>query len=390
MNINGQFYITNYVGQEPLDLMAMPASFTEDTDKADYNRFIESVSTIYASQNATGGIPTFWTTRDIAAESAGGVFKYIYSPSSESTLQSLQPRESYYFILRDGANAPVKIPIVGGPSVGFVDEQALVAIDEFVDIALSGPSQNSVKLNPTINDLQPYETYAYEFKGLAANWPVTITPSSGIIRSGNNSTKIDSILQFCATTGSCTNNLSVFDYNLDSNCSIPQDNNLYSVLQLSITPISYSGLETLSQQITVSCRDCLPRLSLSISDGPSSTLTSTEGNTYAFMSTISGLELGQEYNYEFIPIQANWPSTMITPMSGSFNTNDSTSRILSSKIVFCPTTGLCPPSDPSVMPYNVGSKFIESYYTSFNLAVTDCNNKISYSEPVTVYCNDCL
>jgi hypothetical protein len=390
MNINGQFYITNYVGQEPLDLMNMPTSFTEDRDQSDYNRFIESVSTIYASQNATGGIPVFWTTRNIVAEAAASTFRYIYSPSEDSTLKSLLPRESYYFILRDNANVPVKIPIVGGASVGFVDEQALVTITEFNDIVLEEPSQNNTKLSPVINDLQPYESYAYEFKGLSANWPVTITPSSGIIKPSNDSTKIDCILQFCATTGICSSSLTALDFDINTKCDIPQDHDLYAVLQLSITPISYSGVQTFSQHVTVSCRDCLPRLSIDIEGSPTTTLTSANGNTYGFVSNISGLALGEQYSYQFLPIRANWPSTMITPMSGTFNTNDSTSRTLASKIIFCPTTGLCPPSDPSVLPYSVGSKFIESYYSSFNLIVTDCNNKISHSEPITVYCDDCL
>lgn len=387
MNINGQFYITNYVGQEPLDLMSIPAAFTSDQDIADYNRFIESVSTIYGSQDSVGEIPVFWTVRDIAQTSTNA-FTYIYSPSKDSTLKTLEPRQSYYFILRDNAYSPVKIPIVGGSSVGFVSEQFLLNIDNFDDVVLT--SGNHLKLSPLISDLQPYETYRYEFQGLSANWPITITPLSGLIKPFNSTTKIDALLQFCATTGSCSSALTPLDFDLGSSCPISNNSDLYTVLRLSITPVSYDGTETFSKHATIACEDCLPSISINMEGFPNVTLTSNEGNTYGFTSTIDGLQLHQQYNYEFIPIQSNWPATMITPISGSFNTNDSSSRTLSSKIVFCPTTGLCPPSDPSVLPYTIGSRFIESYYTSFNLTVTDCNNSVAHSEPITIYCDDCL
>ena len=47
MNITSQFFLTYYTGQESLSLISMPAELSVDKQKAaQYNRFIDSISTI--------------------------------------------------------------------------------------------------------------------------------------------------------------------------------------------------------------------------------------------------------------------------------------------------------------------------------------------------------
>ena len=62
MNITSQFFLTHYIGSESLNLMSMPLQFNNDVKlKAEYNRFLEGINTIYGSQKSNGTIPVFWT-----------------------------------------------------------------------------------------------------------------------------------------------------------------------------------------------------------------------------------------------------------------------------------------------------------------------------------------
>ena len=166
MNINSQFCITNYTGQEPLDLMVKPATITGVAEIADYNRFIEAISTIYGNQNSTGNIPTFWTTRNSSTDSAGHI-KYVYVSSAESSLKALQSTEAYYFIIRDESYLPLHIPQVGGTIQGLTDLNKLPYIEPMPNITLDRSNGNYAYLQFNISGLQPYEQYSYKFNNIS-------------------------------------------------------------------------------------------------------------------------------------------------------------------------------------------------------------------------------
>lgn len=273
MNITSQFFITYYTGSIELDLMAMPASFAGNITKtSDYNKFIEAVSSIYAAQSfgsnntIAGEIPIFWTVRSLSADAAGND-RYAYVGSPDSTLTSLQPKQSYYIILRDLSYVPLKLPTVGHPVIGFTDTGVLpyVQKDSILTKTLAEPNNNIYNFSPIINDLQAYETYKYQVYGVDSNWPITMVPSSGIIRPSSQQLKLDIRASFCASTGTCpSGSANVIHYTQNPPTSNNGTVGLYGIFQIGVQPISYDGIETISDQFTLYCEDCLPRLKVSV------------------------------------------------------------------------------------------------------------------------------
>lgn len=397
MNINSQFFIANYTGKEPLNLMARPS--TNINDISDYNRFVEAVSTIYASQNATGGIPVFWTVRDISVDSAGNT-QYTYIADTNSSLKQLVPREAYYFILRDSSYVPVRIPTVGGSLPGFAESNELpIIIPPSATVTLDQSTLNKYSFTIDFEKLQPYETYQYEVKNVFSNWPVVITPVSGIIKPSEPQTSIDLSVTFCANTGLCpsgTNGLIEYNSNYIQQALtggiVPPS--LQSTLQVEVMPISYSGLEILSKQFTIQCNDCLPKLSI---DLPSESVTLSGKNNYCYdlVANVSGLVPYQEYSYEFRSIVANWPA-IVTPISGVFKSAKTTNSI-KAKLAFCPSTILCSSGTLGVLDYDINKyKYLFDStcgnFVTLELGITTPDSAIAenISNQFTIYCLNCL
>lgn len=403
MIINNQFYIFTYAGSEPLNLMEAPEEISSNSILlAEYNRFIRSIDTIYGSQTLNDKIPVFWTRRSSFVDALNNT-TIAYQPHPDSTLTELNSKESYYVIVRDTEAIPLSVPMVGDSTTGFVNNNVVPVVTGINNFKLTSTSGNSININPMIGKLQPYQSYSYQYKGLSANWPITISPVSGIISPSTDSAKLSSILSFCATSGACCNcivNPDIISGVIPNTCPSFNEINLYSTIELEVKPISYSGLSIKSNPITAQCEDCLPRVRITLNNNQSYINLSSSG-TVDISGTISNLEPTQNYTYEYVGLGANWPVMFITPISGVI-TNYSADKdyTLVSKLTFCPSTGLCPSNDSSVIDYTVDPKFIESYYTSLVLKVTPntCiepfylfqNNSSIYSPPLTIYCNDCL
>jgi len=403
MNINSQFSITNYTGKEPLDLMAKPTSITGVVETAEYNRFIEAISTIYASQNSTGNIPIFWTTRNSVVDSAGHV-KSVYIPSAESTLKTLRPAEAYYFIVKDSSYLPLKIPKISGTAPGFSDGDSGTRYNSPIIINPSAiiltPNEGNVHtFSVAIDKLQPQETYKYEFKAVSSNWPTVINSISGIIKPSEPQTSIDATLTFCVSTGVCVSgSAGLVDYTLDNGQTGSAYNkslyNLHTTIQLSIEPISYEGPEILGKQFTALCEDCLPELMVHIPPDP---ITLSGKNNYCqdIISIVSGLIPNHTYNYEFSSVIGNWPA-VITPPTGTFKASKKTTEIRS-RLAFCPSTILCTGGTPGLLDYDLNSYqylFDNSCgkFVTLELSVNteDETTQQGISDRLTVYCQDCL
>lgn len=389
MNIINQFYVTYYTGSESLNLMTIPPSFNTNSKlKAEYNRFIEGISTIYSSQNSDGSIPAFWTVP------SGN----RYVPNPDSTLTALDPKQSYYFIVRDDSYLPLNIPIVGTTLPGYTDLNLLPIIEATGNTVLLKRGENYSYLEFAISGLQPYEDYTYTFNGVSANWPTTISPRSGVIKPSDPNIVLDCVIQFCDTISSCSGSNSLLSYSTDSNAI--NYSNLYSIVNLEISPVSYSGESVISDNYGIRCQDCLPR-PIVITPAPSSLiLDSGNTNWLNFNTIISGLIPGQTYNYSYSNINSTWP-TIIIPYTGSFMANDDV-YTLNTKAIFCPSTGMCPPATTSglMVPYNIYNlssnirRVLAEDLIATNIQLNIVNNSyptITYSsEPMVIKCDECL
>lgn len=396
MIINSQFFITYYMGNNPLPLITPPTGLTV-SQNAEYQRFIQNIGAIYGSQTTNGKIPKFWTKLTQTTDSLGNV-KYSYIPHPDSDLQALSSKSAYYFIVRDESAIPLKIPSIGGSLLGFTDSSSLpnvlpLSIPNFV---LTSASGNTVSLAPIVHNLQPYEEYTYQFKSVSANWPVTINPESGILKPSTYSGVINAKASFCLSSGECGSNS--LDYTLAESCTIvePYANDKYAIISLSITPKSYIGPETLSDQFTLSCKDCLPKPNISLTSTDSTKLSQppvpTGAADFDFTISVNNLQPNQTYHYSMETIDAQWPTVFIGNCSGSlYHKSPNTTTSLAGKLVFCYTTGICRPNASGINPYSVPKFNYPKFWNqpkAYNVLIraalvcSTCPTYTVYSDPI--------
>lgn len=414
MYINSQFFVSYYPGAQPLDLMSMPASISGNPESAlIYEKFIQNITTIYASQNSSGIIPVFWTKRQ-DTDSGFGTGQVSFAPSENSTLKKLQPKAGYYFILRDETAIPLQIPVVSGevPVVLETSETFNVSSINYEHTTFEAPTfepgtlgvtpTHSAILPFTINNLENGKTYKYEFKHIDNNWPVTMSPISGTFRPQTSTSTIQSLLTFCPTTGCCedgTPGLLNYPDNIDTLSDRKQNKQLYQLYRLEISPVDFDGDSTLSEDIKAICNDCLPKtriFNLDADNNNSQLLEhtlNTEGESmYNWNVVMDNLSVGKSYSYQVNVLDANWPVIFNTPTSGTFVARNS-SFLKPMSINFCPTASFCPVDNISVFDYTQSAKFVEKYYIRFNISVSEdlCENSEVYNSfSASIYCDNCL
>ena len=247
---------------------------------------------------------------------------------------------------------------------------------------------NIFDFSSIFSGLEPNEKYNYSIKSIGSNWPtLMITPTGGSFIPNTNNYSIKHKLLFCPYSG---NNLcgssGLLDYNL-AQCF--NKNNLYTNIELSISPTRCNNEKIFSNSVLINCNDCLPGLSVSLPSKISLTTT----NIASITGTISGLIPNTTYNYIFDCIDSNWPS-ILKPISGSF-TAKSIKESLSAQLMFCHPSGQCTSGTNDLLPYtpdNTVEKYFnqKKLYTNLALNVTsDCGDDAT-SKTSTISCDNCL
>lgn len=412
MYINSQFFISYYPGAQPLDLMSVPQSISGNPESLlIYNKFIQNIVTIYGSQNNSGVIPVFWTRRD-DKDSGFGTGQVSFSPSENSTLQKLQPKSGYYFILRDESSIPLQIPVVSGEVPVVLETSENFDISSIsanhVTFEKPVPEPGQMSSEPThsqiveysISNLENGQTYSYEFLHVDNNWPVTITPASGTFTPSSNNAKIQANLTFCPTTGCCpdgTEGLLNYPDSLDYFIDKKSINYFYQIYRMKVSPVAFEGTPVISDDIKAICKDCLPNTRIFSMDGLNEFANyklETEGeNTLNWNFIFDNLTPNKSYDYEIDVLDANWPVIFNTPTSGNFTSTYDRSYVKSMSISFCPTPSFCPIDNVSVFDYTPAAKFVENYYITMSCVLREisCENPEEFkSYNITVYCNNCL
>jgi hypothetical protein len=395
MIINSQFFITFYTGNSRLPLKTIPDNLNAD-QRAEYDRFIQGISTIYSSQDLSGKIPKFWT-KLVEGRDALGVSRYFYIPNPDSDLEFLESKASYYFIVRDEAYLPLKIPAISGSLLGFTDNKILPNVIDLPNVVLTQSSGSYTTISLNVTNLQPYEEYLYEVKSVEANWPISVKSISGVMKPATPSGLIKAQVLFCPNSGSCDSN--TLPYTLPQPClSVQNDDVKYGILQLSIKPISYDGPEVLSDQFTVKCDQCLKQPTVSL--GPVVTPLSdtntkvvlTSSNTseyvsYPFLITTTNLLPNETYKFNIEIVSSQWPVMFVGASSGSISANSS----YSARLLLCPSTGVCRPGINGVSNYSIpsypkfwsGDKDYDIVLKS-SLSSDLCQSQIVYSDPLII------
>jgi len=248
--------------------------------------------------------------------------------------------------------------------------------------------------NADILNLIPNSQYRYVFEAVDANWPVTISPMSGLLTPTTTSMSIPAKLSFCKSTGICpSSDPDVLDYTIDSSCITRAGYISRNIkLRLMIDPINYDAETIYSNELTASCENCLPILDATI---PKNLSLNYGTNSIDVLADVSNLVPGTYYSYEFKGAGANWPA-ILYPMSGVIKAN-STFESLTSRLTFCPSTGTCPNGTANVIPYSLDPTCSTNFgaidrNVKLRLEVkeTGCNDSIAQSNECRVSCDNCL
>lgn len=285
------------------------------------------------------------------------------------------------------------------PSILAVMPEKIVLLESFSD-----PS-NIYNLSVDVLGLKNKQEYSYSFIGSDANWPIIISPKSGIIEGNNNDQKtISTNIVFAPTTGSVSQqDPNLIAYTLDTS-SAEVYSKLSTILKgkikLEIDPISCSFEEKITTANTeIVCNNCLPKI---IFQGPFDYVLDKDslGSVVIDMPTL-GLSTGETYKYEVIEEKSTWP-TYISPMTGLILPIASKASSIVLDLRFCANTGLCPSGAIGILDYSAG--LINSFNhgtliprdiakkSSFKLKITSQSyvGATSLSDSINISCDDCL
>lgn len=246
---------------------------------------------------------------------------------------------------------------------------------------------SNIDVSFQLDGLLPFEKYDYAIEGLGGNWPCVVTPISGTIRPYGTSVNLDAIVNFCTTKAACpSGTTNLLPYNSGITDPYP---NLYTTIRLSLKP------ETLDYTLysdakIIRCDNCFSQPVINVPQ--TITLDATTGNESSIVTSIVGLQPNHEYSYAINSVNANWPIKVL-PASGTIEvTKDRVS--LSHKIMFCANSGLCIPGEPNIMDYTIDptcSKFNDFFgVLQLELFSNELGMEPILSNPMQVYCNDCL
>jgi hypothetical protein len=280
-----------------------------------------------------------------------------------------------------------------------LDTQTLIECDNCLpnisltaeeNIMLDAVTSNTKQISTSVNGLIPNQLYTYVFTSIDSNWPIKITPVSGSIRPSSDSANIKSLVTLCASSGDCSNGLSFVP---TQNCDPGQTP--FSAIKLTVSSANSSLQAPVSADFTVSCDNCIPKLSL---DLPATVkLDRLSKNKTSINLVASNLKLGKQYVYHINGVDANWPA-IVVPISGKLTAQSENINIPLS-VTLCPSTGLCPSASSDVIDYSIDSDCLLDYanmerFVRFNADISgsECDDAFdkAYSNDVTISCFDCL
>jgi hypothetical protein len=284
-------------------------------------------------------------------------------------------------------------------SAKVLDTQTLIECDNCLPnitltaeehISLDESSLNTKQIVTSVNGLIPNQTYTYVYSSIDSNWPIKISPVSGSIRPSSDSANIKSLITLCSSSSDCVNDLSFVP---TQNCDSGQTP--FAAIKLTVSPANGSLQSSVSTDFTVSCDNCIPKLSLTL---PATVrLDKLSKNKTSMNLVAANLKLGKQYNYHINSVDANWPA-IVSPMSGKLTAHyDSMDIPLT--VTLCPSTGLCPSASSDVIDYSIDSNCLLNYanverFVRFNadISSTECDGASDkvYSNDVNISCLDCL
>jgi hypothetical protein len=246
-------------------------------------------------------------------------------------------------------------------------------------------------LDLAVSGLDPHTKYKFAFENKGGNWPIRVSPLSGVFYPE----RVKTYVYFCANSGECLSSDPNVFFNLPSNNpSVPglslEEKSLYSVLDLVIKDFDTSEV-VYTHPCIVECDECADRLSIFTTDLH---LTTASNNFAQYSITFSNLIPNQSYSYNLDGIGGNWP-IKVSPVSGTI-TPHSNSYTAKGIVSFCPYSGACVSNDTSVLNYSLdfdnNRQYSQDPYSvvKVTLAPTDDYLQKGVTDTFIVTCDECI
>jgi hypothetical protein len=385
-------------------------SYVLEPVKNNWPMTVNPMSGTLVSPNTSGEATIYYDicyTTGLCPNSSLYVLPYTYTSDSETRKQfnvrakvkalnsSLPEAEAFsnvFSIRCDNTDCLPKVTITGIPATGGIS------------------FRDSYKITPIIKNLLPDVVYSYQYKSLDANWPSIVYPASGIIRNASGY-EIPTSIQFCKSTGLCPNdvNSSVLSYNLDSACQTTNNELAFTKFVnfiLEVEPLAVPGLSKVTSNSSLLTMNnniggveitYNPPLNTDggtvIGSNDGITLNSASKGAFSLRAKVSGLLVGEKYEYTVNYLDSNWP-VVVTPQSGSFiATQDN--KIIYTDVGFCFPSGECAMNTKDViLKYRTNSLYNKNptEFVSVNVSVqqSGCSQSVAYGKDYKIECNDCV
>ena len=304
MLITSTYSISRYTGTDSLSLMAAPTSLTA-TQLTQYNKFISNVVSIYGNVLPNGTVPIFYKNAD-------------GTPSTNSTLTSLNSDNEYYILSKLDAVFPYIVPVLGTQTDSSSNSCPIVSFPSN-SVDLSSPNQIYAYVTANVSGLNIGQTYNYKVEGVGSNWPSKVSPLSGTIVPSNTTYDLDLVFNYSPVSGVDSSKFLPFVLDPDADKDYIRSN-LYSIVKLSVSGADcYAG----NDSVMMKCNNCLPtssstisRPTLSFIGGPKISLSNTCcSSPVPVVLNVTNCVPGRQYSYQF----GGFPdgSVTITPANGS-------------------------------------------------------------------------
>lgn len=255
-------------------------------------------------------------------------------------------------------------------------------------------TSNSYTLQASLSGLSYNTRYNYEFQCEDSNWPTVLSVPSGSFIAESSDAEVFTRITFCANTGVCESvGYDVLNYTLDNSLAYGNINPI-TRLKLAITEDGGFNDVIYSNNLTIECDNCLPKLNVALPTEPV-TLSGPNNYCYDLVASVNGLIPYREYNYAFRSTVANWPC-VVTPVSGIFKSSTS-NGVIRSRLAFCPATSVCPSGTMGLLNYDISRyKYLFDSacgnFATVELSITPSDNSMpeAISDQLTIYCLDCL
>lgn len=241
-----------------------------------------------------------------------------------------------------------------------------------------------------LTNLVPSEKYYYSFKSVGSNWPVIITPISGVFTSPQSSGEITASAYFCVTKDGCNENNEGYLGCTEDFCTIGDD--YFSNIVVNFNSAKDFSRIYQSHTLKLTAGYSLPRANIE-------TVKNVLSKDEEAVLEVNFVNLTPQktYQYSVSALSANWPFVVSSP-TGFFHSGSGGSINSPVKMHlnagFCDSTGVCYNGRYGVLNYTINDHPKLHWYNpqaTIRLSYFDTEypSIIHNSDIAKFYCSGC-